>query len=341
MKKIIALVLLLAMAVTTLTACGSKESSTAADASKGNGELTKVVISEFRSLSWASVYVAYQNGYFQEEGIEPEFMLYKDGPIAFQGMHTGDSQFCLLSQEPVLKAQEEGLDSSIVYSVLDTRLYGFVGASGVDNVADLKGQAIFAGMPGSAPYSFVSSILKEAGLDPQKDVTFVNLDYSASMSALSKGEIKASYINMDNRIDIKNQNMDVNVLVDTSKPEDAEKYLQSNVFSGEIICATSDYVKKNPETVQGFVNAVNKGTKWLNEHSAQETAKLIAPLFEGATEDVLAEKIDIVKSSITKTGYISEEAQSAVVNFCVRNGVITKEIPYDEIIDMTFVDALK
>lgn len=339
MKKIIAMLLMLAMSVTAFAGCGNKESSTDANATTGSKESKKVVISDFRNLSWSAVYVAYQNGYFQEEGIEPEFALYKDGPIAFQGMHAGDSQFCLLSQEPVLKAEQEGLDSSIIYSMLDTRLYGFVGASDIDNVADLKGQAIFAGMPGSAPYSFVSSILKEAGLDPQKDVTFVNLDYAASMSALSKGEIKASYINVDNRVEI--QNMDVNVLVDTSKPEDAAKYLQSDVFSGEIICSTGDYVKKNPETVQGFINAVNKGTKWINEHSAEEVAGVIAPLFEGTTEDVLAKKIDILKSSITKTGRISKESQTAVENFCIKNGVITEEIPYDKIIDMTFVDAVK
>lgn len=298
MKKIIAMLLLLVMSTTLLAGCGTKEKAT--EKETAGKELTKVVISEFRNLSWSAVYVAYQNGYFQEEGIAPEFALYKDGPIAFQGMHGGDSQFCLLSQEPVLKAEEEGLDSSIIYSVLDTRLYGFVSASDIKSVKDLKGQAIFAGMPGSAPYSFVSAILKEGGLDPQKDVTFVNLDYSASMSALSKGQIKASYINVDNRVEI--QSMDVNVLVDTSNPADAAKYLKTDVFSGEIIAATGEFAAKNPKTVQGFVNAVDKGTKWINEHSAAEVAKLISPLFQGMNVDVLTKKISILKGAVTKTG---------------------------------------
>jgi NitT/TauT family transport system substrate-binding protein len=297
------------------------------------------VISEFRNLSWSAVYVAYQNGYFQKAGIAPEFALYKDGPIAFQGMHGGDSQFCLLSQEPVLKAEEEGLDSSIIYSVLDTRLYGFVSASDIKSVKDLKGQAIFAGMPGSAPYSFVSAILKEGGLDPQKDVTFVNLDYSASMSALSKGQIKASYINVDNRVEI--QSMDVNVLVDTSNPADAAKYLKTDVFTGEIIATTGKFATENPKTVQGFVNAVHKGTKWINEHNAAEVAKLISPLFQGMNVDVLAKKIAILKGAVTKTGYISEDSQTAVENFCIKNGVIKAPIPYNQIIDMQFVKAIK
>lgn len=335
MKKIIITLFLIVMSATLIVGCGNNEAATQKD-SEG---LTKVVISEFRHLGWSAVYVAYQNGYFEEEGLAPEFALYDDGPIAFQGMHGGDSQFCLLSQEPVLKAEQEGLDSSIIYSVLDTRLYGFASASDIKSVKDLKGQAIFAGMPGSAPYSFVSAILREGGLDPEKDAIFVNMDYGASMSALSRGDLKASYINIDNRIDI--QDMDVNILVDTSSPEDAAKYLKSDVFSGEIITTTADFAAKNPKTVQGFVNAVNKGTKWIHEHSAAEVANLIAPLFEGMTEDVLTKKIEVLQDSITKTGYISEESQTAVENFCIKNAVIDKEIPYNQIIDMKFVNEIK
>lgn len=336
MKKYMVMLLLFTISATLLVGCGKNESS---NENSVNDNLTKVVISEFRNLSWAAVYVAYKNGYFKEEGLAPEFALYNDGPIAFQGMHGGDSQFCLLSQEPVLKAEQEGLDSSIIYSVLDTRLYGFVSASNITNIADLKGQAIFAGMPGSAPYSFVSAILREAGLNPEKDVVFVNLNYSASMSALSRGDIKASYINVDNRVEL--QNMDVNVLVDTSRPADAAKYLKSELFSGEIICTTGDYAAKNPKTVQAFINAVNRGTKYIHEHSAEEVAKLISPLFGGMTEDVLAKKINILRGAITKTGYISEESQAAVEEFCMQTNVINEEIPYNMIIDMKFVNEIK
>lgn len=346
MKRMMTLILVGVMATGLLTGCKAKEESKSNEITKGASkqeqlqdkkDLTKIVISEFRGLTWSAVYVAYQNGYFQEEGLDPEFALYDDGPIAFQGMHGGDSQFCLLSQEPVLKAQQEGLESTLIYSVVDTRLYGFVGASDITDVSQLKGQAIFAGMAGSAPYSFVSAILREAGLDPKKDVTFVNMDYSASMSALKRGEIKASYINVDNRVEIKD--MDVNILVDTSNKEDAAKYLKSDNFPGEIICTTSKFAKENPETVQAFVNAVSRGSEWMNSHTSEEIAKLITPLFKGMTVDVLSQKIDIIKNAITKTGKISEDSETAVQNFCQNIGVINKPIPYDKLVDMTFADA--
>ena len=332
-KRILAVIMILAMTLAFFTGCGS---SNGEESSGDEKELTKITISEFRNISWVAAYIAEENGYFEEEGLDAEFALYDDGPIAFQGKHGGDSQFCLLSQEPVLKAQEEGLKSKLIYCVLDTRLYGFVTSPDIESVVDLKGKAIFAGMQGSAPYSFVSSILREGGLDPEKDVTFVNMDYGASMAALENGQIQGSYINVDNRVEV--SQMDVNILVDTVRPEDAEKYLKSEVFPSEIICTTEKFAEENPETVQAFVNAVSKATEWMHEHSGEEIAEVLAPYYEGTEQSVLAEKMDILKESITQTGYIGEEEEMAVEEFCMGNGVITEQIPYEDIVDMTFVN---
>lgn len=339
-KRIAALALMLLMTLATVTGCGSKSaggtSSAKSKSSEKSAGLTKVTVSEFRNLSWCAAYVADANGYYKNEGLDVKFAMYNDGPVAFQGMHGGDSDFCLLSQEPVLKAEEEGLKSKIIYTVLDTRLYGFVGAANIKEVKDLKGKTIFAGMQGSAPYSFVSAILRNAGLDPEKDVTFVNMDYSASMTALKKGQIQASYINVDNRVEIKD--MDVNILVDTSEKADAQKYLKSKEFPGEIICTTAKFVKENPKTVQAFVNAISKATEWINSHSSAETAKVLKPYFNGMTEDVLQQKIDILKPALTKTGLISENAEKYVQDFIINCGTTKKQIPYQDVIDMTYVN---
>ena len=156
------------------------------------------------------------------------------------------------------------------------------------------------------------------------------------MAALENGQIQGSYINVDNRVEV--SQMDVNILVDTVRPEDAEKYLKSEVFPSEIICTTEKFAEENPETVQAFVNAVSKATEWMDEHSGEEIAEVLAPYYEGTEQSVLAEKMDILKESITQTGYIGEEEEMAVEEFCMGNGVITEQIPYEDIVDMTFVN---
>lgn len=304
-------------------------------------EMTDIKVAEFRGINWMAAYVAEEKGYFDEENLNVEFVKYNDGPIAFQGMHNGDSQFTLLSQEPVLKAQNEGLKSNLVFAALRTRAYGFVTSPDIKDIKDLKGKAIFAGMPGSSPYSFVSSILKENGLDPERDVTFVNMEYGASMAALSKGQIQASYINTDNRLDIEKMNMDVNMVVDTLKSEDAKKYLKSEAFPGEIIVTTEKFAQENPESVQAFVNAVSKANDWIQANDSTEVAKALMTYYPGSTEEELAARVEVVRPLLSEDGYISEEGQQAVNDFSVNNGVISEPVPYEGYVNMTFVDNVE
>lgn len=340
MKKVLSLILAFTMAITLLSGCATKTAQPASNASgektAASGEKTKIVISEFRALGWLPVHVAYQNGYFAEEGLDVEFAVYGDGPVAFQGMHAGDSQFCLLSAEPVLRAYEEGLESVFVAAVQNTRLYAFVGSKDITDIKQLKGKSIFAGAPGSAPYSFVSNLLKNAGLDPKTDVTFVNMQYGASMAALSQGTIAASYMNVDNRLEF--EKINGNVLVDTADVETRKEVFGSELFEGEIITTTKKFAKENPETVQKFVNAVVKGNKWIQEHSDKEAAELVAPLFEGTPVDTLAKKISIFRKAYSSDGMISKEGYAAVEKFAIGTGIIKNPIGYENIVDMTYVE---
>lgn len=332
MKKLLKTSLIFILAAALLTGCSSNKT---AESGAKSGEKTKVVVSEFRALGWLPVHVAYEKGYFTEEGLDVKFAVYGDGPVAFQGMHAGDSQFCLLSAEPVFKAYEKGLKSTLIAAVEKTRLYAFVGSKNITSVKQLKGKKIFAGAPGSAPYSFVSNILKNAGLNPQSDVTFVNMQYGASMAALSQGTIDASYLNVDNRIEF--EKIKGNMLVDTADLETRKEVFGSDLFEGEIITCTKEFADKNPETVQKFVNAVIKGSRWIKEHSDKEAAQLVAPLYEGTPVDTLAKKINIYKQAYSTDGMISKEGYASVEKFAIGTGIIKKSIGYENIVDMTFV----
>lgn len=340
MKRILSILLAVTMIITLLSGCGSKGTDQPSQSNSGDqasgGEKTKVVISEFRALGWLPAHVAYQNGYFAEEGLDVEFAVYGDGPVAFQGMHAGDSQFCLLSVEPVMRAYEEGLESTFIAAVQNTRLYAFVGSKDITDVKQLKGKSIFAGAPGSAPYSFVSNILKNAGLNPESDVTFVNMQYGASMAALAQGTIAASYMNVDNRIEF--EKIDGNVLVDTIDMETRKEVFGSELFEGEIITTTKKFAEENPETVQKFVNAIVKGAKWIQEHSDKEAAELVSPLFEGTPVDTLAKKISIFKQAYSPDAVISKEGYAAVEKFAIGTGIIKQPIGYENIVDMSFVE---
>lgn len=330
MKKIISILLLTLMMFAMFTGCDK------ADGQKNDKELTTVRVSEFRGLNWSATYAADLLGYFEEEGIKIEYAIYKDGPVAFQGMHAGDSDFCLLSAEPVMRAFDEGMQSYFVLTNTNNRTYAFAGAPEIKDVKDLKGKTVFAGMPGSAPYSFVLSILSSAGLS-ENDVNFINMEYGAAIIALAEGQVDGIFYDIYSTKELLQAVPGVNVLVDTTNPETHKNLYNTEFCQTTIVTSTKKFVDENPETVQKFVNAHVKALKWINEHSIEEVAKLLTPMFEGMTEEEFAEKFATVKSSFSATGEINEEGYKSVEDFCYEQGLIKERIGFENIVASQFV----
>lgn len=298
-------------------------------------ELTKIKISTIVGVNWASLFVAKNEGFFAKHGLDVEFTL-PGGPKGFQAMHAGECEFSMLSQEPLLIAQEKGIKSKIIATMQISRVYGIIAHKSITEVSQLKGAVIFGSNPGGAPYTFTQTVLRAGGLNPDKDVTFMQMDTRAAITALSKGEIKAAYINMSSLPELKG--IDVNILVDTTREADSKKYLGNDEFPAEMICTTEEYAKAHPEVCQNLVNAILDAADWIKNHTDKEVAQSIKKDFTTLDLDVLAEEIKIMRNVYSYDGFISEAGQQAVIDMLVQSGIIKTKIPYADIIDMTFVN---
>lgn len=300
-------------------------------------DLTKVVVSEFRGLNWSSAYIADALGYFTDEGLEVEFMIYKDGPVAFQGMHAGDSDFCLLSTEPVLKAQDEGFESVLVLTNTDMRGYAFATQTDIKTMEDLKGKTVFAGMPGSAPYSFVLSLMANAGLG-ENDVTFINLEYGALINAFATQQIDGTFFDIYQLDELEAAVPEMNILVNATDPKTHEELYGSRFSQTTIVTTTKKFADENPETVQKFVNASVKGLDWINKHSSAEVAEVLHPYFEGLELDRLTKMIESVKTTFSPTGIINEEGYGTVETFAVEQKLIKTPLGYGVMVRPDFAE---
>jgi NitT/TauT family transport system substrate-binding protein len=245
----------------------------------------------------------------------------------------------MLSQEPLLIAQDQGIRSKIIATILGNRVYGIIARPEITNLSDLKGAAVYAADPGSAPYTFTCNVLKEAGLDPAKDVTFIQMDIDAAIMALENGGIKAAFINMNKVPELKG--MKVNILVDATQEADCQKYLGNTEFPAEMFCTTEDYAKKHPEICQKVVNAIINAQTWIQEHTDKEVAESVSKHLTAIDLNILAEEIAIMRNVYKPDCFISPEGENAVVKMCLKTGLISRAMPYDEIVDMSFVNNYK
>lgn len=317
--------------------CGKTE-GTQADTGKNDTskEPISIKISAINTVSWAPVFIAQTEGMFEEQGLKVEFTT-PGGPKGFQAMQAGDCEFSMLSQEPLLIAQEKGMESKIVATMLTSRIYGIISKTEITDISQLKGKTIYGSDAGSAPYTFVCNVLKMAGLDPMKDLNFIQVaDQNAGMQALINGEVDAAFVNMSNLPlmgDFK-----YNVLVDCTQPDQCEKYLGSSDFPGEMLCTTAEYAANHKEECQKVVNAVINAAKWIESHSDEEVAKSLATVFGGVEESVIAEELALIRGVFSTDGNVSENGQKSVVDMCIKAGLITKDIPYADVVDMEFVN---
>ncbi|MDO5708457.1 MAG: ABC transporter substrate-binding protein [Andreesenia angusta] len=326
MKKKISVITLIISILMILTSCKDSKEQDNID----------VKVSEFRNLNWASTYIADALGYFEDEGLNISFDIYKDGPIAFQGMHAGDSDFCLLSVEPVIRASEEGFDSSLILTNTDNRTYAFATRGDIQNVKDLKGKTIFGGMPGSSPYSFVLSILEEAGLS-ENDVSFVNLEYEAAIAALENKQVDGIFMNIYNEKELLEAIPNAKILIDLTDESLHSKLYDTKYSQTTIVTCTKEFAEKNPETVQKFTNASVKALKYIDENEVGKIAEVLLPYFDGMSKEELKTRFSSIKSSYSKTGEIDRAGYETIENFCIDQGLIRRAIGYDNIVQEEFV----
>lgn len=341
MKKSFKKILSLSICVCLiLSGCNSKTTNSMDTKNPSNtAELKNVKISAINAISWAPVFIAKTEGFYEKEGLNVEFTT-PGGPKGFQAMHAGDCDFAMLSQEPLLIAQEKGMESIVVASTLKTRVYGLVSSSNIKDINELRGKKIFASDPGSAPYIFTSNVLSMEGLDPLKDVSYAQFsDQNAGLQAFLKGEVDASFVNMYTLASAKN--FEYNVLADTTQSGQSEKYLGSKDFPGEMLCTTKKFSDENPEICQKVVNSVINAQKWIADNSDQEVAKSLKSIFGEIDQDIISEQVKLVRNEYNQSCMVSENGQKAVIDMAIKAGIISKEIPYDEIIDMKYVENYK
>ena len=189
-KKILATVLTAAMAVSMLAGCSSEsagkaseaaattaeattaaeetkaEETTAAEA-KDTGDLKTVSIQIDGSAVpyYAPLYLAQENGYFAEEGLNVEFY-YAAAADIVKNVAAGNVEFGFPNADAVVAAKAQGIPVKVVHTTYQEGLGAIIfgSDSGISTPADLKGKKVAVTSLGSANYFQLQAAMESAGL---------------------------------------------------------------------------------------------------------------------------------------------------------------------------------
>lgn len=323
MKKRSAVLLVAVMLCMTLTACG-----------KDDG-MKKVKLTEVaHSIFYAPMYVAIEEGYFEEEGIEVELVNGLGADKTMTAVLSGESEIGFMGSEASVYVYNEGAEDYVVnFAQLTQRAGNFLVSREAEpdfKMTDLKGKTVLGGRKGGMPQMVFEYILKKYGMDPETDLTIVkNIDFGMTAQAFSGGS-------GDYTVEFEPSA--------TALEKEGAGYVVSSlgVESGYVpytaFSAKKSYIEKNPEIIEGFVSALQKGMDYVNTHTPEEIAEIICPQFAETDMDTLVTIITRYydQDSWKKDLVFSEDAFTLLLDILESAGELEKRPPYEDLVDNTY-----
>lgn len=333
MKKFTALFLTLAMLAASLTGCQGKETST--EGKSSSSKLQEVTLNEVaHSIFYAPMYVAIEEGYFEEEGISLTLITGFGADKTMTAVLTGEADIGFMGSESTIYTYAGGTDDYVVnFAQLTQRAGNFlVSREPIEDFSFdmLKGSTVLGGRAGGMPEMVFEFILKKHNIDPKTELTIdQSIDFGSTAAAFSggQGEFSVEFEPHATALEIKGDGYVVASLGEESG------YVPYTAFS-----AKKSYIEANPDIIQSFTNALQRGMDYTASHSPSEIAEVIKPQFEETELDTLTAIITRYYEQDTwKTDLIfEEEAFTLLLNILEEAGELPMRVPYDDLVTTEF-----
>lgn len=304
-----------------------------------NEELHKIQLNEVtRSVFYAPQYVAISKNFFKEEGLKLEITTGQGADKVMTAILAGQSDIGLCGPEASIYVYNEGKEDYIeVFAQLTQKDGAFlVSKEPTNNFSwqDLKGKTVIPGRKGGVPYMTLEYVLKQNGLNPQKDLVLDDsIKFDLMAGAFTGGN--AEYVTLFEPT--------------ASMTEDAKKgYIVASVgeAAGEVpytaYCAKKSYISNNKDIIESFTKAIYKGEQWVKEHTALEIAEVIQGFFPDTTVESLEKSVQKYKDieAWKENPILQEEAFDKLQLIMTEAGELEQKAPYDKIVNNTFAEKV-
>jgi NitT/TauT family transport system substrate-binding protein len=143
----------------------------------------------------SSLWMASDGGFFKENGIEAKLVYMEGGRLSMQSLLSGHTQFMAGDAVSALTAVAGGADIILVASAKNILPYVFAVSKDIRRSQDLKGKIVGVSQIGGRAGEVSRMVIKNMGLDPDKDVTYLAVGGTMSrLAALSGGRVQAAPI---------------------------------------------------------------------------------------------------------------------------------------------------
>lgn len=326
MKKLcLLLVALISVFSFTLFGCGNNNQN----------ELTKIRLNEVtHSIFYAPLYVAINNGYFEDDGIEIELTNGGGADKVMTALLSNDADIGLMGPEATIYVTEGGAkDKPVVFGQLTKRDGSFIVAkNNYTNFTlnDLKGKEIIGGRKGGVPAMTLEYAIKQAGLSIGTGANEVNLrtDVAFNLTASVFDSTDADFCTLFEPTASElcvNKGYSIVASVGT--------------VSGEVpytaFTAKKGFLEENEKLAERFLRAVYRGYKFLLKASVDEIKASLKPSFSGISDESIVKSIQsyIDVDAWVDNPAMTKQAFDRLQDIIISAGELDKKVEFDSVVD--------
>lgn len=336
-KRIFTLALSAVLILTVLTGCSSDQETAATGQDTDNQEtteLTKVVLNEVaHSIFYAPMYVAIEEGYFEEEGIELDLVTGFGADKTMTAVLSGEADIGFMGSEASIYTYNEGANDYVVnFAQLTQRAGNFlVAREKMDSFKweDLIGKDVLGGRKGGMPEMVFEYILRQNGIEPSEVNIDQSIDFGSTAAAFSggQGEFTVEFEPGATSLEEEGKGYVVASLGTDSG------YVPYTAFS-----AKKSYIDENPDVIQGFTDALQKGMDFVQNNSPEAIAEIIEPQFEETDIDTITTIVTRYYEQDTwKENLIFEEESFDLLQDILDDaGELSERAPYEDLVTTEF-----
>jgi NitT/TauT family transport system substrate-binding protein len=209
-------------------------------------ELKRILYGTTASASNLPVWVARDAGYFENYGLKVEPVQIRGGSLITLAIITGNLQFSGVGAESVVAARAAGGDVVLLACPVDADPVYLITRPEIKSAAELKGLASAVTRYGSTTHFYLRAALKHVGLNPDKDMTILQMGAGPEMvAALDTGRIAAAALTTRYAVPFLQRGWPVLVELSTT----------DLVYPSSCVTSSRAYIRAEPKITEDFLRA--------------------------------------------------------------------------------------
>jgi NitT/TauT family transport system substrate-binding protein len=298
----------------------------------------EVLVAEpVHSTGYLPLYIAMAKGYFDD--VTVKIVTIESGSGHTNAVLSGQAFAFIGGPEHNAFAKAKGAELRAVVNCVNRGNIYFCAArgqepAGTDWPGYFKGKAIAVGPFGGTPNSITRYLLAKWKLDAKKDVTLIETANSATIAVVRGkqaqiGEATEPFVTQGVRNNVWSEPF-LNV------PKELGPYAYSTLN------VRLETIQKEPELVRSFVRGMVKGLKLIYADPDEAGAIAKAQFPTMPIDDLRATLDRSFKDEMwSRDGIVTRPAWATASAVVREAGILKSDIKYDEIIDMSFVEAVR